>query len=70
MWQFKVAWPHWAVRFRSWCMNGLRATVGVAGEAGPDCEAGHETTSGAEDDIPRMIAGVSGASAHGTDQDH
>jgi hypothetical protein len=28
-------------------MIGLGATVGVAGEAGPGCEAGHSTASGA-----------------------
>jgi hypothetical protein len=34
------------VRFQSWCMTGLGATVGAGGEAGPDGEACHEMTSG------------------------
>ncbi len=43
----RLTCPNRVVRFQSWCMTGLGATVGVAGEAVPGGEAGHVTTSGA-----------------------
>ena len=36
-------------------MIGLGATVGVAGEAGPGCEAGHGTASGVGGSYPTDI---------------
>ncbi len=43
----RLTCPNRVVRFQSWRMTGLGATVGVAGEAVPGGEAGHVTTSGA-----------------------
>ena len=43
----EMACPYRVVRFQSWCIAGLGATAGVAGEAAPDGEAGHWMASGA-----------------------
>lgn len=42
-----VAVPHEVIHVERWCMLGLCATAGVAGEAGPGCAAGHRIASGA-----------------------
>jgi len=43
----QAARPEQVVLFQSWCMTGLGATAGVAGEAVPDGGAGHWMISGA-----------------------
>ena len=42
-----VTCPTEVVRVQSYCMTGLGAMAGVAGEAAPDGGAGHCTSSGA-----------------------
>jgi hypothetical protein len=41
-----LACPDQVARFQSWCTTAL-GTAGLAGQAPPDGEAGHEMTSGA-----------------------